>query len=343
MKPFVPAGGGLLGKRVPVFYLILAALIPVTIAWTVTYLHDTKQEQTDTLRSPGSPQSMMQHRMHGYSFIKPLLFVDLATEADYLSDLKTSISNTIESYKASGDVIEASAYIRNANDGSWTGVNTSEQYNPGSMLKIPILMSYLKSAEKTPSLLNRELYLDPRFQPNKEQLFPGQHLVPGKYKVKELLTSMIVNSDNYATMLLNMNIDQAEFTRVFTELGMPAPDPAASTFPLNVSQMSRFMRVLYSSTYLNHENSEYALELLSKATFNEGILKGIPSDIKVAHKFGESGDGTVFQLHETALVYIGEKPYMIVVMTKGNNIKNLPKVLTEISRMTYEKFKNLNS
>ena len=49
---------------------------------------------------------------------------------------------------------------------------------------------------------------------------------------------------------------------------------------------SKVFFALLNATYLNKENSEKALELLSNTDFTQGIVAGVPNNIKVAHKFG---------------------------------------------------------
>ena len=69
------------------------------------------------------------------------------------------------------------------------------------------------------------------------------------------------------------------------------------------------------------------------------MVKGVPENTIVAHKFGEMGDATTRQLHESGLVYIGKIPYLLTIMTKGYDIKQLPEVISSISKMVFEDFK----
>jgi hypothetical protein len=56
----------------------------------------------------------------------------------------------------------------------------------------------------------------------------------------------------------------------------------------------------------------------------------------VSHKFGEGGFNNAPQFSESAIVYCGKKPYILTVMTKGNEMKKLPKVISDISKKVYE-------
>jgi beta-lactamase class A len=96
------------------------------------------------------------------------------------------------------------------------------------------------------------------------------------------------------------------------------------------------LRAIYNATYLTIDDSEYAAELLNKCEFNDGIRKGVPVSVKMAHKFGESGTPVDKQLHESAIVYLKDKPYMLTVMTKGKDNATLSKLISEISAVVYK-------
>jgi beta-lactamase class A len=77
-------------------------------------------------------------------------------------------------------------------------------------------------------------------------------------------------------------------------------------------------------------------ELLCKCNFKNGIASSIPSSTKIAHKFGESGDPVEQQLSESAIIYLNENPYLITIMAKGKDYKQLPLIIKEISASVYQ-------
>ena len=97
---------------------------------------------------------------------------------------------------------------------------------------------------------------------------------------------------------------------------------------------------MYRSTYLTKENSEFALSLLNQSDFSLGLLKGLPGNINVAHKFGEAGTKREPELHESGIVYLDYGPYLITIMTKGYKIDDLPPVISTISKMVYDDISN---
>jgi beta-lactamase class A len=95
------------------------------------------------------------------------------------------------------------------------------------------------------------------------------------------------------------------------------------------------MRSIYNAGYLNVEDSEFAGNLLSQCDFKAGIVQGLPANTIVAHKFGESGNQAMKQLHESAIVYLKNKPYLLTIMTKGKDNAKLSQFLGELSKSVY--------
>jgi beta-lactamase class A len=344
MFSFAQPVKGVVQKKVPLYFVLIAALLPIGLYLGITLLKFNGPDRVSAAIpvSGGNSQSdtgcdltMKQYRLRNSSLSQPLLMTDLPNEDAYLKNLKGQISDLIAQKENSGDLLDASVYLRQLNDGSWMNINSNMKYAPGSMLKVAILITYLKMQEYNPGLFEKTMVVTPQLTTNKIQYVDEYHLPPGKYTVKELLEAMIVKSDNIATMLLNDNINQATIETLFTDLGLKKPVVNANVYPITAAEFSRFFRILFNSTYLNQKNSEFALELLMRTEYRNGILKGLPENMKVAHKFGESGDGSVFELHESALVYLENKPYLLIIMTRGKDISKLPSVLQEVSGTVY--------
>jgi beta-lactamase class A len=276
-------------------------------------------------------------RLNGYQFIRPVLFKQDECEAQYLLPVKTEISTLINSYKSSGIITEASVYLRQLTHGDWISIGEDEKYNPGSLLKVPELITFMKMREKDPGLLDKKIaYSSPLILP-KQAYFISKSIEVGKtYTIRELLYYMIAYSDNNATMLLNQRMDLNIFKKVFTDLSIPEPDMTKNDIPISVREYSLFMRVLYNATYLNIDDSEYCTELLSHSDFNKGLISNLPKEIKVAHKFGEANDGINAHFCESGIIYLNNSPYLLTVMTKGKNNTLLPGVIGDISKKVFD-------
>ncbi len=268
------------------------------------------------------------------------MFVDNNCESESLSDIKADIKSIISSYKSAGVLKSASVYLKEYRNNEWISINESELFWPGSLMKVPTLITILKMNESNPGLLNRKLTFNQNFSIDKKvNIDPNKSIVLGhKYTVKQLLTYMIVNSDNNATLLLATIMDPAVFNKVYTDIGLTPPDWSKGDFPINVKDFSLFMRILYNGCYLSNADSEFAIGLLARCDYMNGIMKGIPSSITVAHKFGEAGDLNLSELHESGIVFINDNPYLLTIMTKGPDLKKLPDVLQQVSTKVYQYF-----
>lgn len=316
------------------FYSVIIVIAVIAITLLISqYIWNKNTEKTP---SNASYCNYDIKRLQGFSYIKPLMFVDEECPSEDLAALQLNIATIIDKYKQNDNVITASAYLKDFSTNKWTAVNETEKFEPGSLFKVPILIACLKMEEKNPGFLNKEILYDKVFNLGKIVAYENKSIHLGsKYTVRELLKYMISYSDNYATALIETIIDGPIVLKMFTDFGLDAPNFAATQYFFNSVGYSYFMRSIYNASYLTIPNSEYAAEFLSKCEFNEGIVKGLPSNVKIIHKFGEAGTESEKQLHESAIVYLKDRPYLLTVMTKGRDPKKLPKLIQEISQMTY--------
>jgi beta-lactamase class A len=278
-------------------------------------------------------------RLQGYQYIHPLLYAEPQCESEELVDCKNQINQIINANKANGKIISASVYLREFSQAQWISINASDNYSPGSLLKVPELIALYKMNESQPGFLDKVIaYKDANVtKSNRIISFESNHIKPGNnYTVRELIKYMIVYSDNDATMLLNSLVDKSVFSRVFTDVGLKEPDYSSSDYKMNVSDYSIFLKELYNGSYLSFKNSEECLSLLSKTEFKEGLISGLPANCLTSHKFGEGGPSSEPNFSEAAIVYCGKTPYIITIMTKGRDMKSLPAVSAEISKKVYQ-------
>jgi beta-lactamase class A len=324
----------ILNYKLKVKYIPIVVFVSVLGTYIVaTYFFEPTQSSENNVTAH---KEFQVKRLNGYKFIKPLLLVDSENEASELSSIKQSLEQVIQEFKNKGVLTSASVYIREYENNGWCALNPNEQYKPGSLLKIPELITFLKMNELHPGLLDKKYLFNQKLETDKKPIYTTKSIQLGQsYSVRELLKYMIVHSDNNATYILNSIIDVALFKKVFTDLGLTAPDWNASDYPVNVKDISIFMRALYNGSYLTADDSEYATLLLTQSDFKLGIAASLPNSIQFSHKFGEAGDALEKQLHETALVYLNNRTYLITVMTKGTSFNSLPEVIKQISAMVY--------
>lgn len=285
-----------------------------------------------------------------YKFINPLLTYELpnSIELNEYRPLADKVRSTIKNLQKEDHNLSISVYYRDLSKGRWLGFNEDQKYTPASLMKVVLMITYLKQAESDPAILNKKI----RFTKEIEGLIgvipydQGSTLELNKYyTTNQLLEKMVINSDNGATYALLHEMDDNTLNRVYVDLGLENPDKNGREYTVSTKDYVLFFRILYNATYLNREMSEKALDLLSRSDFKDGLKAGIDSSVNVANKYGESvitGDNNMIisvELHDCGIIYVPGKPYLLCIMTKGNNLNYLKEAIKEISRVIYNEVK----
>lgn len=280
---------------------------------------------------------------YNYKFINPLLECEssnISTDKN-LSSLKTAINFIINQEIDNNKISFASVYYRDLNNGPWLGINEKEYFSPASLIKVPVMMAYLKETEYDRDLLQKKILNTKKFDYSQQNVTPTETLeVDQEYTVEDLINRMIVYSDNAAYELLLENIDNMKIYQVYKDLDVDISkaqqDPNGNI--ITVKDYSSFFRILFNSSYLDQDNSEKALGILSKTQYYKGLVAGIPQNITIAHKFGERQylPSKEKQLHDCGIVYLPGKPYLLCVMTRSDNFDSASGFIKQISKSVYD-------
>lgn len=274
-----------------------------------------------------------------FNNIKPLSKESI-TESPEFTPLKNELQHLVDSLKTIGEANQVSVYLREFDSHGWMALNRDEQYHPASLMKVALLIAYLRMAEANSGLLKQELlYVKPKGDAINTQFYAGPSIESGKkYTIHELLYYMIAYSDNNATWLLASHFDNSIIKKLFSDYCLPEPVEDDLKFTMTAKEYSVFFKTIYSASYIGPAYSEYAAELLSNCTFKEGFVKGLPDNTRMWHKFGEwRNAGHDYELHESGVIFIDDKPYLLTVMTKGNDTEKLAKTISAVARKVYEK------
>lgn len=284
---------------------------------------------------------------HGeYKMIQPLLACDFPSDvtSNQLHVLKTQLENDISDAAKNDKSINASVYLRPVNSGGSLGINEEKLYNPASMFKVVLMMTYARIAETHPDLFDKKLTMTDAIwsEEGVGNYYGTSSLIIGEsYRVGDLIDTMIINSDNGAKDLLLKNIPTDELFRTLKDFGLEASKSETNDLMMSPKDISLFFRTLYSATYLDNLHSEVALEILSRTTFKDGLVAGLPYGTLVAHKYGEfvdsskSGNVDRLELHDCGIVYAPGNTYYLCVMTEGGTHEKLAKLISAISQHVY--------
>ncbi|HLE40638.1 MAG TPA: serine hydrolase [Nitrospirota bacterium] len=256
------------------------------------------------------------------------------------------VRTLVEARLKGNDASAVSVYFRDLNNGNWFGIQENEKFSPASLLKIPVMIAYFKWTETNPLILNKKLpYAGADDVTGDQDMKPVKTLKAGRsYAVDDLIFRMIAYADNAAFGLLSADLPAERLRKVHKDLYVDY-NPEKSEDYMSLTAYAAFFRVLYNSSYLNREMSEKALSYLSRSSFfKSGIAAAIPPDTDVASKFcertvrTEDGDdlGEIKQAHEVGIIYYPNRPYLIGIVTRGNDFKKMGNVMRAVSRLVYD-------
>lgn len=326
-------------RSIPVIWGValfcVALLLGVLLGWKFSWPSGTLDAQA--VRSTA-----------GYQFINPLLTCNISENKEFneYKPFEADINTLLSSAAAHG--VTASVYYRDLNAGRWFGVNEDTLYSPASLMKVPLMVTYLKREESNPGMLRTTLAYTDEGDLNSLEHYKSNtnKFILGKmYTLDELVQAMVEDSNNGATSMLVNYMNPDALNDAFSDLGLKlllATDPSGTSDFISAKSFSYIFRVLYNSTYLSRGMSEKALGYLSHAHFPEGILGGLPEGVITAQKFGErtilASDGKTVsgrELHDCGIVYYPHHPYLLCIMTKGAEFDTLSGVIRGISAMIY--------
>lgn len=318
-------GKGLLGN---IFFILLGVGVGIAGSYVVSSAHDAKTEDC----------------INKYKLTSQTLDCESYEDSSQrLRALGASFNSAVDQYIKEGKAKRISVWVRDLETKQFASVNEQERYAPASQLKVPLMIAYYKLADIEPTLLETPLIYKKSDQLNDstQDFVSGTSLVEGQsYTIDYLITQMITQSDNNAAAALLGHLDPTLFDNTMIDLGIKIPGTMKNYDFLTAKTYATIFRTLYNASYLTREYSEKALELLANTTF-KGMAAPLPTGTVVAHKFGErevdNPDGSVQtrELHDCGVVYKGERPYSLCIMTEGSDFTQLLSIIKDLSTLTY--------
>lgn len=258
------------------------------------------------------------------------------------AETQAELQLLIDQRMASQDITFAGLYFRDLENGPAFGINENSEFAPASLLKLPTVLAFFEAFQNKPEIFTESLSFswlpvsaNPYFPP-KEPVQPGV-----KYSIEELLRRTLVFSDNRSYIMLLDFLDQSNQRLVIEEtlidFGLISPkNPAGDV--LTVRRYASIFRALYNVSYLDVDTNEKILSWLNDSQFDAGLRAGVPQHIQVASKFGErlTGQEGIVQLHDCGIVYFPNNPYLLCVMTKGDDMNKLSAFIGDVSRIIYQ-------
>lgn len=294
-----------------ILYGILGVLLVVNAGALWVYMKAPKTTGTDTVSS----------------LINPLrVFV---ADKDVIVNLQPLRKYLTDMYEADPGV---SVYFEFLNTGSNISISKDAEFFPASLLKLPIAMASVKNIEEGKWKWNTELTL---MESDKDDHFGTLYKQPTgtRVTIESLVEKMIVDSDNTAYYLTLRNLEKdAPRQSVWNHLGLQ--DFFTSDGKISAKRYAVVLRSLYNAAYLSKEDSSKILTLLTKTPFTEYLERGLPEGTEFAHKIGVVPSEAVYM--DAGIVYLPNRPYILIVMTQGKEKKEAERIMKDISERAYK-------
>lgn len=206
-----------------------------------------------------------------------------------------------------------------------TGISVSANANDPvklvSLSKVPLAMSIMKKIEK------KQLQLDSKIVLTKSDLDPNFGTLWEKgegsvFTIEQLLQYMLQESDNTAYQALFHVLTGEEINDVYDNLDIQI-NVKEQDIRVSAKSYTSVLKSLYFSSYLNENDSNYILDLLTNTIFTDKIPAGVSDKgIKIAHKVGvynvDAIGGDMYS--DCGIIYLPNRPYILCIFDKAEEV-----------------------
>lgn len=218
-------------------------------------------------------------------------------------------------------------YVINLKEGFAYGVFENDTFQAASLIKLPVMIAAFREAEKG------NLDLDANYVLKNSDKLSGSGSLSGKpagtvFTYRELLQYMGKQSDNTAFNIVRKKLGDQIINDYIHQIGMNHTSLADNnTTPYDIGI---YFKKLYSGTLLNNKDKSELLDNITGTIYEKWIVAGVPTEIKVAHKFGLETN----VVNDAGIVFTSN-PYVVVIMSKGVVIDEANSIFPDLSRIIY--------
>lgn len=222
-----------------------------------------------------------------------------------------------------------SVYFEYLPTGVSIGINDKIEFYGASLVKVPLAMVFLDHYQKN------GLNLDEVVKISKEEINPGfgnlwRKGEGAEISLREALKLALTESDNTAAQILLSRVSKDEYIGVYENLDIEFNIDQDQVI-LTTKGYASILKALYFSSFLNKDDSQYILELMTSSDFMDRLRAPIPKEITIANKAG------VFfnDLHQDCgIVYLPRRPY-ILCMASQSSEEEATQRMQKVSGLVY--------
>jgi beta-lactamase class A len=231
--------------------------------------------------------------------------------------------------------------VLDLNTGYHAGFNAAKSMPAASTIKVPVMVEVFTQLEAGRFDLQRRVTL----QASDKDYGSGDLCdAPAgtSYAVSELLEKMIDISDNTATNMLirlvgrrSINLQMRDLGLARTHLGGDVRTDGwaiRQTLRTSPADLVHLLMLMARGELVDEWSSNEMIAILEADQYNTLLPEPLPGGIPVAHKTGSFYD----TLNDAGIVFAGDAPYVIAVMTTALPSQNLGRsFIHSLSRVAY--------
>jgi len=231
--------------------------------------------------------------------------------------------------------------VLDLNTGYHAGLNAGRSMPAASTIKLPVMVEVFNQLQAGRFDLNHRVALHASDRDYGSGVLCDAR-VGSSYPVSTLLEKMIDISDNTATNMLIRLVGRPNINREMAELGLAHTHLAGyvrtddwairRTLRTSPSDLVRLLSMMARGELVDSWSSKEMISILEADTINTLLPAPLPDDVAIAHKTGSFFD----TLNDAGIVYAGDAPYVIEVMTTALRSKDAGRAfIRSISRLAY--------
>ncbi len=234
--------------------------------------------------------------------------------------------------------LNISMYVLNIKDGASFSINATRGYEPASLNKLPVAIVILKKVEEGKLSLDSKLQIKDYHRNDQSGTLYSSPIT--EMRVRDLLSSMLAESDNTAFRVLSEQVTFEDLQNVSSYLDYYTKDISSNSsniYQITPKSTGNLFMSLYLSTYLKPEDSELILSDLVNNSLDIKKYANLPEGVTVSHKYGAYYLNNQSFFHDCGIMYIEESRIFYCIMTQGLDEKSkAPEVIGTIVNKIYK-------
>jgi beta-lactamase class A len=241
-----------------------------------------------------------------------------------------------------GTQAKVSVALKDLNKNQWIlRIKENRRFPSASTIKVLIMIEALKQVQQGIFTLEQRIKVK---KSDKVDFSIISELDIDEYTFKDLITLMIIVSDNTATNILIDLLSYEKINRMANKLGLTSTILKRKMMDFEAAKegrqnetsaidMVKIMEKVYAKSILTPELCNIMIDILIRQKDNDMLPRYITEDITIAHKTGELDRLN----HDVGIFYLGDIHYILgVFVTDAKNNLEAKRIIGKISKLVYD-------